>query len=147
VDKGFDEIIKKMQDKRELLKKDFEERYTSADAIYLDKESSLVQNASEVSNIEAIYDELKSFIERNSDAKVLSKISDISSFMNKSIEDLERITKMRGFEKPDLTIDPSLHPMTLNVQKVLDIINKFNMVQPKKPAAVQQQASDVPTRD
>ena len=99
VDKGFDEIIKKMQDKRELLKKDFEERYSSTDAVYLEKENTLVQNASEVTNIESIYDELRSFIERNSDAKVLSKISDISSFMNKSIEDLERITKMRGFEK------------------------------------------------
>ena len=48
--------------------------------------------------------------------------------MNKSIEDLERITKMRGFEKQDLTIDSTLQPMTLNVQKVLDIINKFNTV-------------------
>lgn len=104
----------------------------------------LVQNGSEVTNIESIYDELRSFIERNSDAKVLSKISDISSFMNKSIEDLERITKMRGFEKQDLVIDPSLHPMTLNVQKVLEIINKFNMVQPKKPVTGQ---ADVPTRD
>jgi hypothetical protein len=99
VDKGFDEIIKKMQEKREILKKDFEHRYATADAEYVEKEQTLVQNTSEVVNIESIYEELRSFIERNSDAKVLSKISDISSFMNKSIEDLERITKMRGFEK------------------------------------------------
>ena len=76
--------------------------------MYSEKEKILTQNSSEVSNIESIYDELRSFIERNSDAKVLSKIADISSFMNKSIEDLERITKMRGFEKQDLTIDSTL---------------------------------------
>ena len=90
-----------------------------------------------MANIETIYEELNSFIERNSEAKVLSKISDISSFMNKSIEDLEKITKMRGFEKQDLAIDQSLHPMTLNVDKVLSIINKFNMV---RPSTGQQQA-------
>ncbi len=47
------------------------------------------QNAEEVQNIEIIYDELMKFIEKNNDAKILTKINDISSFISKSIEDLE----------------------------------------------------------
>jgi 5,10-methenyltetrahydromethanopterin hydrogenase len=68
-----------------------------------------------VSNIEIIYEELLKFIERNSDAKILTKITDISSFISKSIEDLEAIAKKKGFEKSEAVIDPALKPLTLNV--------------------------------
>jgi hypothetical protein len=46
---------------------------------------------------------------------VLSKINDISTFITKSIEDLERIAKAEGFDKNDAYVDPSLKPLTLNV--------------------------------
>jgi hypothetical protein len=68
------------------------------------------------------------FIEKNNDAKVLTKINDISSFISKSIEDLERIAKSKGLDKNESLIDPSLKPLTLNVQKAYEIISKFNMV-------------------
>ena len=76
----------------------------------------LDQNQAEITNIETIYKELASFIDRNNDAKILTKIGDISEFMSKSIEDLERITKMKGFDKADCnTADPALQPLSLNV--------------------------------
>lgn len=50
-------------------------------------------NQQEIVKIDNIYRELAVFLEKNSDAKILTKINDISGFMNKSIEDLERITK------------------------------------------------------
>ena len=55
------------------------------------------------------------FIEKNNDAKILTKINDISSFISKSIEDLELIAKKKGFDKNETMIDPSLKPLTLNV--------------------------------
>ena len=55
------------------------------------------------------------FIDKNNDAKVLTKINDISSFISKSIEDLERIAKNKGLDKNETLIDPSLKPLTLNV--------------------------------
>lgn len=42
------------------------------------------------------------FIERSSEAKILTKINDVSDFMNKSIEDLERITQANGVDKSEL---------------------------------------------
>ena len=86
------------------------------------------QNQEEISNIEIIYDELIKFIEKNNDAKILTKITDISSFISKSIEHLERIAKSKGLDKTEALIDPSLKPLTLNVQKAYEIISKFNMV-------------------
>lgn len=68
------------------------------------------------------------FIEKNNDAKILTKINDISSFISKSIEDLEIIAKKRGFDKNEALIDASLKPLTLNVQKAYELISKFNMV-------------------
>lgn len=74
------------------------------------------------------------FIERNTDAKILTKIGDISSFISKSIEDLESIAKKKGFDKSEAIIDPTLKPLTLNVQKAFEIISKFNMVPSSKKA-------------
>jgi hypothetical protein len=68
------------------------------------------------------------FIEKNNDAKILTKINDISSFISKSIEDLEVIAKKKGFDKNEALIDSSLKPLTLNVQKAYELISKFNMV-------------------
>jgi len=68
------------------------------------------------------------FIEKNNDAKILTKINDISSFISKSIEDLEIIAKKKGFDKNEALIDSSLKPLTLNVQKAYELISKFNMV-------------------
>ena len=55
------------------------------------------------------------FIDKNNDAKILEKISDISSFISKSIEDLEKIAMNKNFDKNETIIDPSLKPLTLNV--------------------------------
>ena len=79
-------------------------------------------------NIEIIYEELMKFIEKNTDAKILEKINDISSFISKSIEDLEKIAKNKSFDKSEALIDPTLKPLTLNVQKAYEIISKFNMI-------------------
>ena len=57
----------------------------------------------------------KSPEKKNNDAKILTKINDISSFISKSIEDLEKIAKNKGFEKSESMIDSSLKPLTLNV--------------------------------
>lgn len=57
------------------------------------------QNAKEIEDIDMIYKELQGFIERNSDAKILTKINDISDFMNKSIEDLEKITRIKQLDR------------------------------------------------
>ena len=79
-----------------------------------------------------IYSELFRFIEKNSDAKILTRINDVSQFISRSIEALERIAKCKGFDKNDVGIDPSLKPLNLNVQKAFDLISKFSMVaQPK----------------
>lgn len=59
----------------------------------------IANNQIEIENIDMIYKELQGFIERNSDAKILTKINDVSDFMNKSIEDLEKITRIKSLDR------------------------------------------------
>lgn len=69
----------------------------------------------DVSNIEIIYEELIKFINVNTDAKVLAKIHDISQFISKSIDDLEKIAKAKGYDKTTNFVAKDLKPLTLNV--------------------------------
>lgn len=101
IDQGFSEVIKKLEEKRDQLKFDFNLKYEQEAAKFTFKFDIVESNAAEIANIESIYEELAKFVERNADAKILTRINDISDFMSKSIEDLERITKMKGFEKQE----------------------------------------------
>ena len=82
-------MIKKLEEKREELKSEFSNKYLTEENKVLSKIQTIDQNFEEIQNIEIIYDELMKFIEKNNDAKILTKINDISSFISKSIEDLE----------------------------------------------------------
>lgn len=133
IEKGFNELIAKLQERRDELKAAFEEKYILEENKVLSKNQILDQNTDEIASIEVIYGELFKFIENNTDAKVLTRINDISQFISRSIEALERIAKCRGFDKNDVGIDPALKPLNLNVQKAFDLISKFSMVaEPKK---------------
>jgi hypothetical protein len=48
--------------------------------------------------------------------------------MNKSIEDLEMITKNKSIDRTECQIPQNLMPLSLNVDKVFDIISRFNML-------------------
>jgi hypothetical protein len=99
IDKGFGDLIRRLEEKRDELKSEFAAKYVSEENKLLARAQILDQNQEDIANIEIIYEELLKFIERNNDAKILTKIADISSFISKSIEDLECISKKKGFDK------------------------------------------------
>lgn len=78
IDKGFNDLISKLQDRRDELKQQFAEKYIAEEQKVLSKNQILDQNTDEIASIEVIYGELFKFIEKNSDAKILTRINDIS---------------------------------------------------------------------
>ena len=106
-------------------------KYEAEATRFDEKMGTLDVYGGEIANIESIYEDLSKFIERSSDAKVLTKITEVSEFIQKSIENLEAIGKAKGFDKVDTQIEPSLTPLSLNVEKVMSIIGKFNMLPPQ----------------
>ena len=128
---GFAEVIKGLESKRDLLKEEFLAKYEAEATRFDEKMGTLDVYGGEIANIESIYEDLSKFIERSSDAKVLTKITEVSEFIQKSIENLEQIGKAKGFDKVDTQIEPGLTPLSLNVEKVMSIIGKFNMLPPQ----------------
>lgn len=78
IDKGFNELIQKLQERRDELKQTFAEKYIAEENKVLSKNQILDQNTDEIASIEVIYGELFKFIEKNSDSKILTRINDIS---------------------------------------------------------------------
>lgn len=113
------------------MKIEFSQKYADEIERMCELLRNLEKNEEDIGNIEIIYLELDKFVHKSIDAKILSKINDISSFISKSIEDLEKTAKAKGYDKETTYIDPMLKPLVLNVQKAYEIIGKFNMT-PKK---------------
>ena len=130
IDIGFAEVIKGLEDRRDVLKKDFIAKYETEEQKFDGKLETLSVYNNDVENIQSIYDDLEKFVDRSSDAKILMKINEVSEFIQKSAENLETIAKAKGFDKADTQLDASLTPLSLNVEKVIGIITKFNMLPP-----------------
>ena len=54
--------------------------------------------------------------------------------MHKSFTDLDIITKNQISQKSEIYIQPAFRPLTLNVRKAIEIVNKFQMVPPTGPS-------------
>ena len=99
IESGFNELIKRLESRREELIHDFSKRYEEEDQRIKKKREVLSKNKEDIETVKTIYEEIVQFIGSNSDAAALSKIQDITSFVSKSIEDLEAIAKSKGFDK------------------------------------------------
>ena len=84
-------MIGKLEEKREQLKVAFTKDYATERLRFEDKSGHLDHNCDQISQINMIFQELACFVEQSDDGKVLSKINDITDFINKSVEDLESI--------------------------------------------------------
>ena len=87
--------------------------------------SMIASNFEEITNIQRIFDELLTFIDNNADAKILQKATDMTTFMHKSFTDLDIITKNQISQKSEIYIQPTFRPLTLNVRRAIEIVNKF----------------------
>ena len=128
IDEGFGEVIRRLEEKREQLKVDFGAKYDKEAGKFTKKMELLDLFQNDINNIETTYDDLSNFVDRSSHAKVLTKIRHVSDFIQKSIENMEQISKAPGFENADTQIDPLLKPLSLHVSKIVNLITKFNML-------------------
>lgn len=130
IDKGFMELMKKLEDKKQEIMLEFEKRYKKEEQKFMTKTSLVDTNSEEIKGIEKIFNELLQFINNNPDAKILQKASDVTTFLHKSFTDLDIITKNQIAQKSEIYIHPSFKPLTLNVKKAIEIVSKFEMLPP-----------------
>lgn len=58
IDKGFYELAKKLEDKKQEIKFEFEKRYKKEEQKFMTKMSLINSNLEEIKNIERIFEEL-----------------------------------------------------------------------------------------
>ena len=93
IDKGFYELAKKLEDKKQEIKLEFDKRYKKEEQKFMVIMQQVNANFTEISNIKKIFEELQSFIGNNIDAKILQKANDVTTFLHKSFTDLDVTTK------------------------------------------------------
>ena len=74
-------------------------------------------------------------MDNNAKERVLTKINDISDFVQKSQQDLESIRVLDCTQIPELQINPALVVVGLNADKIYQILKKFTIRPPKLPCS------------
>jgi hypothetical protein len=76
-----------------------------------------------MSLIEKVFVELIEFVEGSNDSEVLVKIEDISEFIKRSFEKLEKMASMSLSEKQGLAIDNLLKPFIVDTKRAILMVN------------------------
>ncbi len=82
--------------------------------------------------IEKVFVELIEFIDGSSEAQLLVKVSDISEFIKRSFDKLEKMATSGITLKKDIYISDKLRPYIVDTKKSLTFVNSFEMVPPSK---------------
>lgn len=68
-----------------------------------------------------------SILSRKVDVLVLDKFQEIQHFTRTAIQNIDSIVKEQNFDKNSVFTNPDLRPLTLNVQKAVDMIMHFKL--------------------
>lgn len=85
-----------------------------------------------MSMIDKVFVELVEFMDQSNDAQIIVQIEDISEFIKKSFDQLEKIARSSLGVKKDLVISKELRPYILDTNKSMQLVNQFEMVVPSK---------------
>ena len=128
LESGFNDIIKRLNDKKYEITVNFENQYKAEDQRFVGLQNCLDGYLEEISHIERVFVELIEFVDASPEAQVLLKVNDVSQFMHKSFVEMEKMTKNELQQKSEIYIQPNFRPMYLNTTKALDFINKLEMI-------------------
>jgi hypothetical protein len=68
-----------------------------------------------------------SILNRKVDVLVLDKFQEIQHFTRTAIQNIDSIVKEQNFDKNSVFMNPDMRPLTLNVQKAVDMIMHFKL--------------------
>ena len=126
VTKSFEEIIKKIEEKKNSIIEEFNNKYFHEIKRFKKIQTCLQNDQGQIERIAHINDELTKNLENFSDAKILKKIEEFTSFLHKSAMDIKRLYKTEISLKAELTIDPSMKPTPINTSDLLHLLEKID---------------------
>ena len=128
VNKSFEEIIKKIEEKKMSIIDEYENKYKHESKRFKRIKVALLNNQNQIERIGKINDTLTKNFQTFSDAKILKKIDEFTSFLHKSAFDIKKLYKMEISLKAELIIDPAMKPLPINIK---DLLNLLDGIDPK----------------
>jgi hypothetical protein len=128
VNKSFEEIIKKIEEKKMNIIDEYENKYKHESKRFKRIKDALLNNQNQIERIGKINDTLTKNFQTFSDAKILKKIDEFTSFLHKSAFDIKKLYKMEISLKAELIIDPAMKPLPINIK---DLLNLLDGIDPK----------------
>lgn len=126
VTKSFDEILKKIEEKKTSIIEEFNNKYFHEIKRFKKIQTCLQSNQGQIERIAHINEELTKNFEKFSDAKILKKIDEFTSFLHKSAMDIKRLYKTEISLKAELIIDPAMKPIPINISELIHLLEKID---------------------
>ena len=126
VKKIFEELATAIFEKRTQFIEEFGNKFSSEEKRFKKLLSYLVKTNNELLKITEINDELIKFSESNNEAKILKRISDYTTFLQRSFLDIKRLYKTEISLKTELKLDPAVNPIYINTKNLLMVIDKID---------------------
>jgi len=86
----------------------------------------MTSTSDEIMKMMDINDQLVRFSEIKNEAKILKRITDFTSFLQKSYLDLKRLYKAEMSLKTEMKLDPGMNPIRINTKNLMLIIEKID---------------------
>ena len=124
--KSFKEIINKLEEKKNLIIKEFKNKYNH-EFNRLDQIKLAIDNdGKEMEKINNLIEKnIKSF-NNSSDAKILKDVEKFKKIFKQIGLDFGKLQKNEISIKTEINIDPAMKPMTVNINGLIDLLNKVD---------------------
>ena len=106
--------------------------YKMEDQKFVGLQNTFEDYLHETSLIEKVFVELIEFIDGSSEAQLLVKVSDVSEFIKRSFDKLEKMANSGITLKKEIYISDKLRPYIVDTKKSVSLVNTFEMVPPSK---------------
>lgn len=128
IERGFTQVIQKLEAKKAALKSEFEIRYNAEIERFVAKLDIVSQKSGEIDNIATVQQELAKFCNKNSDVKILNKVNEVTDFLTKSTQDLQAVHTLSTLDETEFQIPGDFVHVGINVDKIFKVIDRFKML-------------------
>eukprot|EP00347_Sterkiella_histriomuscorum_P008359 403345403 len=127
LDRGFEELIRRIEEKKQNLKNDFNQKYDKEKVRLEDtmKPYLIIQNRLEA--VKHTYTELSEMLMNKTSAFVLGRIQDVMNKMKQASDTLQDLYLQTDLDKKAIQINDTLRPLTINIEKAFKLISQFKI--------------------
>lgn len=123
IDRGFEELIRRLEEKKTSLKSEFMAKY-DREKVRLDelmRPFLIIQDR--LNAVKHTYTELSEMLKNKTSAFVLGRIQDVMTKMKQASDTLQDLYLQTDFDRKLVQISDNMRPLTINIEKAFKLIS------------------------